>query len=268
MLVRASVLLFLLSCNVSFAGLFDDSQAREQIELLHKQIQEMEARIISVEEALKNQAILELYSQLEGFKIELGKLHGQIEILNEENKLLKKQQKDFYIDLDNRLRQVEPASHDTSISPNSSSDTTLSAPTTATGERTVAVAQPTDVSERDAYNASYDLFKQGDYSRAIAQFENFLARYPASNLAPGAVYWIGNAHYALRDFRSAINTQQKIIENYPNSAKAPDAMLNMASSQLEMAEVSAAKKTLQNLLAKYPNSDAAEKAKHRLINIK
>ncbi|SDY87791.1 tol-pal system protein YbgF [Nitrosomonas sp. Nm58] len=267
MFVRASILLFLFSCNVSFAGLFDDAQAREQIELLNKQIQEMEARIGSMEETLKNQAILELYSQIEAFKIELGKLHGQIEILSEENKLLKKQQKDFYIDLDGRLRQVEPASHDTPISLDSPPHAPLPAATTVTAGAS-PVAQPTDMSERDAYNTSYNLFKEGDYSGAIAQFENFLKRYPTSNLAPGATYWIGNAYYALRDFRAAINTQQKVVELYPNSSKAPDAMLNIASSQLEMAEVPAAKKILQNLITKYPNSEAAEKAKRRLTSLK
>lgn len=268
MLARASILLFLFSCNVSFAGLFDDAQAREQIELLNKQMQEMEARIGSMEETLKNQAILELYSQIEAFKIELGKLHGQIEILNEENKLLKKQQKDFYIDLDGRLRQVEPTSRETPISdsPPPYAPPPPPAPTVSSGVS--PVAQPTDMSERDAYNASYSLFKEGDYSGAIAQFENFLKRYPTSNLAPGATYWIGNAYYALRDFRAAISTQQKVVEHYPNSSKAPDAMLNIASSQLEMAEASTAKKTLQNLITKYPNSEAAEKAKRRLASLK
>lgn len=274
MLVRASILLFLFSCNVSFAGLFDDAHAREQIEVLQKQVQEMEVRIVNMEEALKNQAILELYTQIEAFKIELGKLHGQIEILNEENKLLKKQQKDFYLDLDNRLKQVEPASHNTSISldspPETMITTTPSSTTPASGTSSVAQPkdQPTDISERDAYNVSYNLFKEGDYSGAITQFENFLTRYPASNLAPGAAYWIGNAYYALRDFSSAIRAQQKVIENYPNSGKAPDAMLNIASSQMEMAEVTAAKTTLQNLITKYPNSEAAEKAKRRLANLK
>ncbi|SFM76485.1 tol-pal system protein YbgF [Nitrosomonas communis] len=274
MLVRASILLFLFSCNVSFAGLFDDAHAREQIEVMQKQMQELEARIVSMEEALKNQAILELYTQIEAFKIELGKLHGQIEILNEENKVLKKQQKDFYLDLDNRLKQVEPASHDASIGLDSPPETTVKTAPSATPatETSSVVQQPkdlaTDISERDAYNASYSLFKGGNYSGAITQFENFITRYPTSNLAPGAAYWIGNAYYALRDFSSAIRAQQRVIENYPKSGKAPDAMLNIASSQLEMAEVAAAKTTLQSLVAKYPNSDAAEKARRRLANLK
>lgn len=266
MLVRASVLIFLLGCNVSYAGLFSDSNARERIEILHKQMQEMEARIANMEEVLKSQALFDLYNQIEAFKIELGQLRGQIEVLNEENKLLKKQQRDFYIDLDSRLRQDESVPHEPSSDTNSSPEVAL--PSAAVEIAANAAAQPASMSERDDYNASYHLFREGDYTGAITQFESFLKRYPNSSLAPGAAYWIGNAYYALRDFRAAISAQQKVIEYYPDSAKAPDAMLNIASNQLELAEVPAAKKTLENLISKYPASEAAEKAKRRLSNLR
>lgn len=274
MLLRVSLLILLLGCNVSFAGLFSDSNARERIDVLDQQMQAMEARIVGIEDILKNQALLELYSQIEAFRVELGQLRGQIEVLNEENKLLKKQQKDFYIDLDSRLRQVEPESHEPSLSLSSSPDETL--PPAAVGvvvspsaqQAPAAATQPASEAEREAYHASYNLFREGDYTGAITQFENFLKRYPNSQLAPGAAYWIGNAYYALRDFGAAINAQQIVIENYPNSSKAPDAMLNIASNQAEMGEISAAKKTLENLIAKYPNSDAAGKAKSRLANLR
>lgn len=266
MLVRVSVLIFLLGCNVSYASLFSDSNARERIEILHKQIQEMEARIVNMEEVLKNQALLDLYNQIEAFRIELGQLRGQIEVLNEENKLLKKQQRDFYLDLDSRLRQGEPVSHEPLNDSNASPGVTL--PSAGVAVAASAATQPASMSERDAYNASYHLFKEGDYTGAITQFESFLKLYPNSSLAPGAAYWIGNAYYALRDFRAAISAQQKVVENYPDSAKAPDAMLNIASNQLELAEVPAAKKTLENLISKYPTSEAAEKAKRRLTNLR
>src|SRR5690606_35276762 len=168
---------------------------------------------------------------------------------NEENTLLKKQQKDFYIDLDSRLRQVEPESHEPSLSLSSSPDETLppaavSIVVSPSAQQAPAATQPASEAEREAYHASYNLFREGDYTGAITQFENFLKRYPNSQLAPGAAYWIGNAYYALRDFGAAINAQQKVIENYPNSSKAPDAMLNIASNQSEMSELSAARKTL------------------------
>ena len=305
MLIRAFLLLVLLSCNVSYAALFGDDEAREQINELRKQVKEMEARIAKMEEALNSQALLELYSKVETLEQELGKLNGQIEMLGNDNALLQKRQRDFYIDLDNRLRQIEqqspqkrsPSSH---LELNKGAPGSVAAPSPS--EQAAAAAPPVDAdtvipespssevadvsvtqdsdavaaneltppgaTESGAYKAASDLFKNGEYANAIAQFESFLENYPQSNLAPGAAYWIGNARYALRDYQLAIDAQRKLISKYPTSNKVPDALLNIASSQLEMGDSKASKQTLENLLAKYPQSDAAKKAKQRLANIK
>jgi tol-pal system protein YbgF len=271
MLMRAFLLLLLLGCNVSYAGLFGDSQAREQVETLRAKVKDMEARMSRMEETLMGQALIELHTQAEALKAEMGGLRGQIEVLQDENRTLRQQQKDFYLDLDSRLRQMEPEAATTS--PNSKSTAPLlSQPTPVAAEsltRKNAVAlQLPDAAQRERYDAAYTLFKQGDYSGAVAGFESFLTQHFHTTLAPAAAYWIGNAHYALRDFDKAIAAQQRLIETYPDSAKAPDALLNMASSQLEIGQKSVAKKTLENIIASYPYSEAAEKAKNRLRSIK
>ena len=170
---------------------------------------------------------------------------GQIEVLVEENKLLRKQQKDFYLDLDNRLRQIESGSRESADIPSDSLDSSTALPS-----EIETATQQVDVSEREAYQAGYNLFREGDYLAAISQFDQFLKQHAGSSLAPGAAYWIGNAHYALRNFKEAVLAQQRVIDQYPKSAKVPDALLNMASSQLEIPDVSAAKKTLEHLIQK------------------
>ena len=56
---------------------------------------------------LSNQPLLELHNQIEALRLDLNKLQGQIEVLVNENELTQKRQKDFYIDLDSRLRRIE-----------------------------------------------------------------------------------------------------------------------------------------------------------------
>ncbi len=297
MLIRAFFLMLLMSCNVSYAALFGDDEAREQIRTLRQQINEMEARIAKMEQALNSQALLQLYTQVETLGMEFGKLNGQIEMLSNDNSLLQKRQRDFYIDLDNRLRDIEqpnkraPASH---TSPKSSPQSMVTPPAHepiaspsadvipeyAPVEEKIAAVQPDSgavlsnellppsSAENDAYKEAFDFFKNGDYASAIAQFESFLENFPQSNLAPGAAYWIGNARYAMRDYQLAIEAQQRLIKKYPDSSKTPDAFLNMASSQYEMGDNKASKHTLEDLVAKYPHSDAAKKAKQRLANLK
>lgn len=301
MLIRAFLLLVLLSSNVSHATLFGDDEAREQVNALRKQVKEMEARIAKMEQALNSQALLELYSKVETLEQELGKLNGQIEMLSNDNALLQKRQRDFYIDLDNRLRAIEqpdkraPSSHPApksvphsmaepqpeeqhAAAPSADAETAIQEPSSSAGTDSAVSANsvsaaanepaPDGATENSAYKAAYDLFKNGEYANAIAQFESFLENYPQSNLAPGAAYWIGNARYAMRDYQLAIAAQKRLIGKYPNSNKVPDAYLNIATSQLEMGDSKASKHTLESILAKYPQSDAAKKAKQRLANIK
>jgi len=280
MLVRASFLLFVMSCNVSFAGLFGDDKAREQISVLRSQVDKMEVRVAKMEEALKSQALLELYSQVETMGIELGKMRGQLEVLNNDGMILQKRQRDFYIDLDGRLRQIEqPGVPILPVLPPDSEPAPLSDETTTTSELVAKADEsssvilpitelvPANSTESSAYEAAYGLFLNGDYAGAILQFKDFLQNYAKSSLAPGAAYWIGNAHYASRDFQDAIDAQKKLMRIYPESQKVPDALLNIASSQQEMADRNAAKQTLEELVAKYPSSEAAGKAKERLAKL-
>lgn len=293
-LLRAFWLLFLIGCNSSYAGMFDDEEARKQIAAqqivigdLRSQGQTLEARILKLEELLNNQPLLDFHNQIEALRLDLNKLQGQIEVLINENELTKKRQKDFYIDLDNRLRRMEQPGESTApespappsasddatselyVEPSARPESNVEAPS-----RVVAVvpsaasAAPAETAESRDYEAAYNLFKNAKYQNAISQLRIFLKNYPGSSLAPSAYYWIGNAYYALRDFKNAIDAQEKLIIAFPDSAKAPDAMLNIASSQQEMNRKPAAKKTLESLIAKYPRSDAAEKAKRRLAGKK
>jgi tol-pal system protein YbgF len=293
--LRVFWLFFLIGCSPSFAGLFDDAEARRQIEAqqasiadLRTQGQLLETRIARLEELLNNQPLLEIHNQIVALRLDLNKLHGQIEVLANENDLTQKRQKDFYVDLDNRLRRIEQPGEpqgdgdiDGDESPVSSTPLSSTPVIGASveagkgrpapmgiGTPPVAGRRSGESAESADYEAAYNLVKSGEYRNAISELEKFLDRYPQSSLAPSAQYWIGNSYYALRDFSNAISTQETLINTFPDSPKAPDAMLNLASSQQEMNEKATAKKTLEGLLARYPGSEAAEKAKGRLASMK
>lgn len=279
MYLRALLLLtVLIGCNSGYAALFDDKGARQELVAQQKQMKTLEARIIKLEEA-NNQAIVGLHNQIEELRHEISKLNGQIEVLANNVELSQNRQKDFYIDLDSRLRRIEQpdaAASDTVSDTNFSavggklpvnkteatSDTNSSA---VGGKLPVNKTEATD-DENGDYQEAFGMFKIGRFKGAISKFKSFVKNYPTSKLVPSSYYWIGNSYYAMRDFKSAIDVQEKLIKDFPDSAKVPDAMLNIASSQQEINHKTAAKKTLNDLLEKYPISDAAEKAKLRLAN--
>jgi len=229
------------------AGLFDDEEARKEIAALRAQIganqKAAEERLARIETLLQDRSI-ELNKLIEELKQDLARMRGQIEVQTNRIDTLDRRQKDLYVDLDARLRKLEPSAQ---------------AP-----EKPAAAAAPDPAAEAKAYEAALNQFKIGNYQSSVAAFQNFLATYPESQQVSSAQYWIGNAYYALRDYKTAIAAQQKLLASWPASAKAPDALLNIASCQAEMGDAKGARESLQTLLKKYPGTPAAEQARQRL----
>jgi len=192
--------------------------------------------------------VVDLAQLIESLKQDVAKLRGLIEVLANQTETLERRQKDLYVDLDNRLRRLEQTQ--------SQLQDKLSQ-----GERSAAA-------EKQAYETALNQFKLGNYQLAITSFQNFMTNFSSSELVPSAQYWIGNAYYAMRDYKSAIAAQQKVVRLWPENSKAPDALLNIASSQSELGESPAARETLRALVKRYPSSPAAEQAKQRLVQKK
>jgi tol-pal system protein YbgF len=224
------------------AALFEDDEARKAILEIRTRLSNMQSEIDAKADKTNN---FELNNQNEQLKQEVSRLRGEIEVLTNELANTQKRQKDFYVDLDNRLRKMEPQK------------------ITVDGKE-VSVEQ----GEQRSYDAALAYFKAGDYKNAGASFYDFTRRYPQSGLAPSAQYWLGNTYYAQRDYRNAIAAQQVVVKNYADSPKAADALLNIASCHMELKDKAAAKKTLETLVAQYPDSQAALTAKERLAALK
>jgi tol-pal system protein YbgF len=221
------------------AALFGDDEARRAILDVRTKVDNMQ------QSKADNSAVLELSNQNDQLRQEIARLNGQIEVLSNEVANIQQRQKDFYVDLDNRLRKLEPQ-----VIAVDGKDATV------------------ELSEQRIYDNALALFKAGDYKKSGAAFADFLQRYPQSAYAPSAQYWIGNAYYAQRDYKNAIAAQQTLLKKYPGNPKGADALLNIASSYTELKDRPAAKKALESLVAQYPNAPAAQTAKERLANFK
>lgn len=253
LLRRFPLFLFLLATQ-AHAGLFDDDVARQKIVENQQEIQKLEAMVQKLQGSLVDMA-----SQIQSQSADIAALRGRIEELDNGLDTAQKRQKDFYVDLDTRLRRLEPQASGGAPAPEA-------APASAPAAAPVPAAKPTG--EAAEYEAAFGLFKIGNYSGAISGFQDFLKAHPSSSYAPSAQYWIGNAYFATRDFKSAISAQKIVISKYPDSQKAPDALLNIASSQQELGKMKEARKTLKSIVSEYPSSDAAAKAKQRLNSLK
>lgn len=281
------LLLTILAAMPVQAGLFTDDEAHKKIQQLENRVKQLESNAQQLENRIKQlesssqqhesnsqqhesnllkldqkleegnklqtRSVLDLLGQIDALNAELRKLRGSNQELARGLQESEKREKDFYVDLDTRLRRVETAA--------------ASSPPPA-----VVSTDPTDpndtTAENRAFEAAYVLFKGGSHASAAAAFQEFLKKYPKSAHTSNATYWLGSSLFALNDHEGALATYQRMLNDFPHALKAADALLNIAICQQKLNQDAVAKKTLKQLISKYPTSEAAAKAKKLVAAIK
>lgn len=237
------------------AGLFSDDEAREQVQQLEVRISQLENESIKQEEVNKQQtgSLLDLLTQIETLNQELRRLRGQNEELEHNLQDAKNRQKDFYVDLDARMRRFEGAEA-----------------TPASGQKAADKSIVEDIAavENSAYEVVYAYYKAANYQKVLESSKEFLNKFPDSSHAPNVHYLMGDAYFSQDDFKKSIASYQQVVSKYENSPNVPDAWLNIAACQQQLKDLVSARKTLKLVMTRYPDSKAAKKAKQRLSALK
>ena len=232
----ALLLLALLSMPAR-AGLFDDEEARNRIEQLRVEVTELGKRADTV-----NRNQIDFANQVEAIKADIAKLRGQIEVLTHDLEAAQKRQKDFYVDLDNRLRKLE----------------------TPPAEAKPETPKLDPAQETRDYEAALAALKAAKFKEAGTAFLAFIKAYPNSSLAASAHYWGGYAHAQARDHAGAAELFGKFVAGWPKDERAPLALESRAASLETAKDGKAARAALEKLAESYPASDAGKRAKLRL----
>lgn len=247
---RALAVAALASCvtgTSAWAGLFDDEEARRAILDLRQKVQAAEQKLAeekrrSTEDVAQlRSSFVELQSQLDGLRGEVAKLRGQNEQIARDLADMQRLHKETAQSVDERLRRFEPArmsldGREFSVEPD----------------------------EKREYDAAMALFRKGEFAAAQTAFVGFLNRRANSGYRPSALFWLGNAQYAIKNYKEAMASFRTLTTQTPDHVRVPEAILAIANCQLEMKDAKAARKTLEDLMAMYPKSEAAQAAKERL----
>lgn len=113
------------------------------------------------------------------------------------------------------------------------------------------------------YDRGYTAFHQRHYVEAESTFGTFLERYPRSELADNASYWIGEARLQRQDVRGAMKAFQETVEKYPQGNKVPDALLKVGECLESLGDSDSARLSYEEVIKRFPNSAASEVAKER-----
>ncbi len=243
----AALLVALFGAQQAQAALFDDDEARRQINDLSIKTNE---RVDTL-----SRAQIDLVNQIQSLREENAKLRGQVETLQYELESAKKRQQDFYVDLDGRLRKLETAAAQSAETP---------PPGDAVTEAANKPPAADPAAEAREYEAALNLFKANKLKEAGNAFEAFAKAHPESTLTPNAYYWQANTLSAQRDCKRAIDAYRIVTTKWPQNPKAPDALVGVAACQQELGDAKSARTTLEAVVIKYPDSPAAATAKQRL----
>ena len=246
----ASVAACLLAFNAQ-AALFEDDEARRAILDLRQKVDASQQRTAddlrraNDDNAQLRRSLLELSNQIEALRNEMAGMRGQNERLARDVADIQRNQKDITQGVDERLRKFEPAK------------------IAVDGKEFVA-----EPAEKQEFEAALATLRKGDFAAAQTSFVAFMKRYPQSGYSSSALFWLGNAQYALRNYRDAVANFRTLVTLEPGHMRAPEALLSMANCQVELKDVKSARKTLEDLVKTYPQSEAASVAKERLARLK
>lgn len=253
------VLLFVLT-GTSFAGLFQDDEARRAILSIRKKIETIEQDRINDNQAIQGSNgfkglrdesqkikidLLDLQKSIEELRSDIAKQLGQQEQLTKELSDIKAKQRELAQSFDERMRRFEPVKVNV--------------------DGKDFLAEPNETQEYETYLAA---LRKGDFKLAKQGFNDFLRHYPKSGYQSLSLFWLASAQYAAREYRDAISNFKLAIEANPASAKSPEAMLLIASSYAELKDIRSARKFLEDLIKTYPQSEAATTGKSNLLKLK
>jgi tol-pal system protein YbgF len=262
-MIVSSRMLVLAGAALALAGCMSTPPEEDPVQI---KLNDLDVRLTRIEKVLQNQSLLELSNQLEALQADVRSMHNDVDLLNNSMDGQRRQQRDMYADLDQRIKALEargggaPAVGASSVgaaSVGASSDSGSNGGSSASS----GSLPPTDTS---VYQTAFGLLKDSQYDRAIQAFQQFLINYPSSSLADNAQYWLGEAYYVNRSFPDAQSAFQRVIDKYPQSRKIPDALLKIGYCRYEMKLWDPAKAALQQVVSQYPDEPAAKLARQRL----
>jgi len=226
------------------AALFEDDEARRAILDLRQRVEAMRQQAEqrqNDENAQLRRSLLDLQTQIEQMRGDLQRMTGQNEQLTRTITELQQRQ----AEIDDRLKKSEPSK------------------VAVDGREFTA-----DPKEKADFDAALGIFRGGQFAQAQTAFAEFVKRYPQSGYNASALFWLGNAQYATRNYNEAIANFRSMLSLAPDHAKAPEAVLSIANCQIELKDTRAARRTLEDLTKAYPQSEAAQAGRERLSRLR
>lgn len=208
----------------------------------------------------------QLLQQLYQMQQEVSMLRGLLEEQEYRLKKLEQDQLDRYQDIDRRLSTLSagssvPSGANGSAPPVGVQPVEPAAPAQGNGGQAAA---PDPEREKLLYDAAFEQVRLRDFEKAAMAFNAFLRRYPQSDYAGNAQYWLGEVYLAQSELKTAGQAFARVLSEYPGHRKEADSLYKLAEVERRLGNLDKAAELYQEVLSKHPNASAAQLARRDL----
>ena len=215
-------------------------------------LEDIEGRLGALERVIANGSLIDLTLQVDELQRQTAQLQGRTESLEYDSENTAGRQRDLYVDLDDRVQNLERSLQYAAVN-------VMDGGSLAPGQLPVPGG-----SDRDNYQAAFELLKEQRYEPAAMAFQQFLISFPDSQLADNALYWLAESYFVTGQFENALKQFQVVISRFPRSRKVPDALLKIGYSNYELQRWNSARDALTRVQDDYEDTTAARLAEQRL----
>ncbi|EXF46535.1 tol-pal system protein YbgF [Pseudomonas sp. BAY1663] len=202
-----------------------------------------------------------LFLQLQQMQEEIAQLRGMLEEQQNQIQRLQQEGLERYQDIDRRLSSGAAGVNQAAPAPTPST-AGAGAPAASQAQAGSQAGDPEQ--EKLYYDAAFDLIKAKDFDKASQAFAAFLRKYPNSQYAGNAQYWLGEVNLAKGDLQGAGQAFARVSQAYPQHSKVPDSLYKLADVELRLGNRDKAQGILRQVIAQYPNTSAAQLAQRQL----
>lgn len=237
----------------------------------------LETRLATAEQLLQGGALAELSTRIDQMEAQLRALRGELETQANEQAALRKQLADLAGELDRRLAvapavapavvSAVPPAVAAPIAPATPAPGTAAAASAAPAaavtpaSSAAAAAEPDTLGPVQRYQLAFEALRAADHPKAIAGFDDMIARYPDHALATNARYWLGRSLLLQGDHARASEAFGAALAGPLEAGKAADALLKKGQAELQLGRRDDARATLGRLIERFPDSEPARQAR-------
>ena len=212
---------------------------------MQKSVQDVQANSGARLDTMSTQ-VQGLSDNLEEIKSRLGKLNQQL------------------VELQNSVQSLDAKISGSAAPPSAAGTAATPTAGLASPPGSSAVPSGPAPSANTLYENGLRDIQTGKYDLARSEFQDYLRYYGNTDLASNAQFYLGEIMYKQKQYSDAVAAYDKVLTNYPKSFKLGPARLRKGMALLDLGQKSAAIRELRAVTRDFPGSEEDRLARAKL----